>query len=246
VTVPVCKRERLLPYWLLSLVLHLVAVVLFVRLGGGRVSPPPVRVIEVELEELDRRPEQQPAGPAATPPRKKERHRSPSGRIEPAAPEAAQPRRSERQAIPVADEHETPASPEPSSVQKNDTTPAPRTTRRDSSPGEAPTLRPSGATKVEVAPDGRYLAQIRGLIERRKEYPVPARKTGQEGTTMVSFILGKNGELKEARIAVSSGRTLLDRAALRAVENVGRFPPFPVDTWGDSRTFQAPISFRIE
>jgi protein TonB len=90
------------------------------------------------------------------------------------------------------------------------------------------------------------MAQIRGLIERRKEYPVQARKTGQEGITMVSFVLGKNGELKEARIAVPSGRTLLDRAALRAVESVRRFPPFPIDTWGDSRTFQVPISFSLE
>jgi TonB family protein len=80
--------------------------------------------------------------------------------------------------------------------------------------------------KRERRPDGRYLAQLRGLFERLKEYPVQARKAGQTGTTMVSFILGKNGELKKAGIAVPSGRMMLDRAALRAVGSVGRFPPF--------------------
>lgn len=240
------NRERLLPYWLFSFGLHLAAVTLFVWLGGGRVPPPPVRVIVVDLKEPGRRPDKEAVKPAATPPAKIEHLRPPSRRIKPAAPEVESPRRSGRQLVSDTGLHEAPAATEPTSVLKSDAAPVPRTPVSDKAPAEAPVPRPSVAPKIDVAPEGRYLAQIRGLIERRKEYPVQARKTGQTGTTMVSFILKKHGELVEARVAGTSGRTLLDRAALRAVESVGRFPPFPDHSWGDSRAFQVPISFRIE
>ena len=90
-----------------------------------------------------------------------------------------------------------------------------------------------------------YLAALKEIIERHKEYPLMARKGRMEGTVRISCKLTRTGEIIETSIAGSSGREILDRAAMRSVRTVGRFPVVPSEIKGDSFCFVAPITFRL-
>jgi len=244
---------RLLPFCLVSLGLHLAAFAFLAWSSGGRATPPPAKVIEVRLEDLVRQEVAERVLQSDSRPKPVAQPRQPAKRGKGSVRVPTSRQRPERQpsAPPAVG---APAQADPSHASTVDPAPVTQSTRHEphvDAPAErrihkveAPTVA-GDAAGAEVA-EARYTALIRALIERRKEYPPQARKAGQTGTTLVGFVLAKNGELLEAKVAGSCGRSLLDRAAVRAVEGVGRFPPFPERAWGDSRVFQVPISFRIE
>lgn len=91
-----------------------------------------------------------------------------------------------------------------------------------------------------------YSETLRETIEKQQRYPIMAMRSRQEGTVEVSFLLERSGFLLECRITRSCGHSLLDRAALAAVEEVGRFPPFPAEIKLDQATFIIPITFRLD
>jgi len=107
---------------------------------------------------------------------------------------------------------------------------------------DAPTRRPE---PVDIRLDSTYLAALREVIERNKEYPLTARKGHMEGTVHISCILSRNGELRGGTVVKTSGFGILDYAALRAVRAVGQFPLVPPEIKGDSFSFTVPITFRL-
>lgn len=90
-----------------------------------------------------------------------------------------------------------------------------------------------------------YLQVLRQRIEERRNYPLPARKGRQEGRAIVRFRLDRQGRLCETWIAVPSGSSLLDRAALRAVTEAAPFPALP-ESIDAATTFDVPLTFRLE
>jgi TonB family protein len=101
-----------------------------------------------------------------------------------------------------------------------------------------------GQTGKESLAD--YSHRIRALIERHKKYPLAARKMGVQGSVVVSFSLDSHGELRVVSLAKSSGDSTLDNAGMRAVRNVGKFPPPPRPVMqGDEVSFRIPITFAI-
>jgi protein TonB len=59
------------------------------------------------------------------------------------------------------------------------------------------------------------------LLERlrsMKQYPPVARRLGQEGVVVLEARIGADGRLEEARIKRSSGHSLLDREAVRLLQ----------------------------
>jgi protein TonB len=90
-----------------------------------------------------------------------------------------------------------------------------------------------------------YQKQLRELIERHKQYPLLARRGRQQGQVVVEFDINRTGELSSARVARSSGHSLLDRSALKAVHAVGRFPEPPA-MLQENRRYQISISFLLE
>jgi protein TonB len=90
-----------------------------------------------------------------------------------------------------------------------------------------------------------YQRQIRELIERYKRYPLTARKGQQQGRVTVGFSLGSGGSLIDAEVIRSSGHRLLDRAALKAVRAVVRYPALP-PSLQDGTRFEIDITFALE
>ncbi|MCR5219968.1 MAG: energy transducer TonB [bacterium] len=68
-------------------------------------------------------------------------------------------------------------------------------------------------------------AAIRGAIERKLRYPALARRQGLSGQVLVSFVVERNGGIRDLRVLRGSGFGLLDDSALSAVRRAAPFPP---------------------
>ncbi|MBI5191187.1 MAG: energy transducer TonB [Nitrospirae bacterium] len=129
--------------------------------------------------------------------------------------------------------------------------------RADSGPARpvtspaVPDARPARSTPAPAVPDNTdavragYQEALRVSIDKRKEYPLFARKSRQEGRCLVVCEIARDGTVRDVRLAKSTGHSQLDRAAVRAVGDVGRFPPVPPELKGDTLSFEVPVSFRL-
>lgn len=243
------KLKGFLGPLLCSLALHVLAALALLA-GGWIYHAPGPQVFQVLL------PPSRPAVqlPTAEAPPKRPRQpmpapESPKPAAEPPKPvEAHAPAAATPTAMPAADSSATaPAQP--------DLAPA-------DFPGASPTESPesTAASGPDVAPvsgfqpsapgaaDSRalYLAKVRNAIEARKSYPALARRSRQQGTVVVHFHLSSDGRLLDHGIVTSSGRSLLDRAALQALELVGRFPTLPEPLGEEMLAFEVPVVFRLD
>jgi protein TonB len=91
----------------------------------------------------------------------------------------------------------------------------------------------------------RYLreqfAYIRERVMERLIYPPLARRQGLTGQVRVEFTIRADGSVEGLRIAVSSGRSLLDQQAVRAVQAAAPFPPPPAPA-----SITLPVLFTVE
>jgi protein TonB len=72
-----------------------------------------------------------------------------------------------------------------------------------------------------------YFGQISAWIDANKDYPTEVKKKRQQGTVVVRFTIGRDGQLLASTIKQSSGHVLLDRAALETLARAAPFPPIP-------------------
>ena len=97
------------------------------------------------------------------------------------------------------------------------------------------------------AAEGGYQARARALIERNKNYPEEALQMSMTGSVVIAYVIDRDGRLVRAEIDRSSGHSLLDQAALRAVRRA-RFEPMPADAWIalTEQVFRTRIDFNLE
>jgi TonB family protein len=88
-----------------------------------------------------------------------------------------------------------------------------------------------------------YTTKIRQMIANAKTYPSRARDKGKQGKALVSFQIGKHGEIIKLLIESSSGHKILDEAARMAVSNAEPFPPIPEKLNKQFAFLELPISF---
>jgi protein TonB len=86
------------------------------------------------------------------------------------------------------------------------------------------------------------LSLISQIVQQRITYPYMARRLGLEGKVVVSFLLTREGEVKEIRIEESSSHTVLDENAIETIKKCSSlFPVPPLDV-----KVRLPISYRLE
>jgi TonB family protein len=85
----------------------------------------------------------------------------------------------------------------------------------------------TGSISLDVSdfPFTYYLRQIQAKISERWAPPRAATRGGERATIM--FEIGRDGSIKEPNLERSSGVTLYDQSALRAVAEASPFPPLP-------------------
>ncbi len=101
------------------------------------------------------------------------------------------------------------------------------------------------ASASRQAMELKYLEELREAIMQHRQYPSRARRKHQEGTATVAFILRKDGRIEQTQIEGSSGYKTLDRAALRAVEELGKFDPIPRELQRDVWPLSVSLQFTL-
>ena len=72
-----------------------------------------------------------------------------------------------------------------------------------------------------------YFTSIKRDIELVWEYPELALTHGLQGKLLLKFTISENGALERLRLLRSSGFSVLDKEAMRAVESASPFHPIP-------------------
>jgi protein TonB len=119
---------------------------------------------------------------------------------------------------------------------------APTTTAQATEPLQEPSkpaARPAAPSRLH-----EYLTMVREAVEVNKDYPAFARQLGQQGTAVVRAEIDRDGRLLRAAILSSSGHQSLDKAALSAVRNAGRFRA-PAEFGLTEVTVDIPIAYKL-
>ncbi len=74
-----------------------------------------------------------------------------------------------------------------------------------------------------------YLHKVKRKIELVWEYPRIAGEMGIQGRLFVKLQIDKSGRLIGVTLLKSSGASILDREAIRAIKEAAPYPPFPKD-----------------
>ncbi|GEM_PF-1139858 len=77
-----------------------------------------------------------------------------------------------------------------------------------------------------------YFKHIRDKLYLVWRYPLEARMSGIQGMAYILFVIDRSGQLKEVKLLKSSGFSILDKEAERALRAAAPFGPFPPD-WPD-------------
>ncbi|WP_305369466.1 energy transducer TonB [Photobacterium leiognathi] len=76
-------------------------------------------------------------------------------------------------------------------------------------------------------------------------YPRLAKRRGIEGTVLVEVLIGKDGKQLKQKLAKSSGASVLDKAALKAIK-LWRFSPHIIDGKAIAHRVQIPVRFKLD
>ncbi len=256
-----------------SLSVHVTVVILLLLWSGAPVrTKAPAPLFTVDLQQVDRPPSLAPESVSAAAARQRPPDSPPKPKTEPRVKAPPKPEPAFRPPVKPKNTEAAPTlmqqslqtiapAPPPTAVpsERNrsaprqeaatatDTRPPPQTVSEIPPVANAASLPRSAADAPRAQEDARqrYLAEIKNLVERHREYPLLARKSRMEGEVTVRARLARGGRLLQAQIENSSGRSLLDRAALRAVRQVANFPPVPAAISGDEIDLTIPIVYRL-
>jgi TonB family protein len=92
----------------------------------------------------------------------------------------------------------------------------------------------------------QYTNSIQVKIGKAKKYPRLAKKRKQQGKTLLSFKLNRDGKVLDLKIESSSGYEILDQAALKAIKEGEPYPNIPETLNKKYAYLKIPISFVLK
>ncbi|WP_456450312.1 energy transducer TonB [Hydrogenimonas sp.] len=110
---------------------------------------------------------------------------------------------------------------------------------------KAPAAAPVDTAAIERA-KADYLAKIRAAIEAHKYYPRISRKMRQTGTVEVQFTILPDGTIKSIEVLAPCRHKKLNKAAVRTLEKIGRFPPIPEKLDVSELSICVPIRYTLK
>jgi TonB family protein len=104
------------------------------------------------------------------------------------------------------------------------------------------------AIGIEKINNPTYISYYQIVREKIKRAAYQNYNRGETGEVFLSFIISKDGELKDVRVLEekSSSQAYLQQIALRSIKNASPFPPFPKELDYPRLSFNVIISFEIE
>jgi protein TonB len=166
----------------------------------------------------------------------------------PAAPGAhtADPRRAAGSAEPVRPapaRHAQPAAQVPSPALTTAAAATPRHATIIREPRDQPAQDTVAAVR-EPSAEARVRAAVHAAFRARFEYPRRARLKGWQGTVVIALRILPDGGVRNVRIADSSGIDVLDRAALRSLQDL-RVPQAVAWMAGREMDMIIPVEYRL-
>lgn len=140
-----------------------------------------------------------------------------------------------------------PAKPKPVRAEAKKPTearPAPRTSAAPRAERQAPAaaVATAGASAAAIA---SYNQIVAAHLQRFKQYPAASKAAGEQGTSRLSFSLGRGGQVLGSRLAGSSGHPALDGETMAMVRRAQPFPAFPPEMNQASMSFSVPVRFSL-
>ncbi len=93
--------------------------------------------------------------------------------------------------------------------------------------------------------ESQYLSKVRSLIEENKIYPKTAKRLNQTGKVFVSFVITKDGKIKDIKIVKSSDFERLNEAATEILSQIGKFEAIPEKLKKEEFEITIPISYEL-
>jgi protein TonB len=98
--------------------------------------------------------------------------------------------------------------------------------------------------KSAIPPKEQYVKEhflyIKESVQKKIAYPRMARKMGWQGRVLISFVICRDGSVKNIRIVESSGFKALDKNAVEAIQKEAPFPKPPV-----SAEIIIPVTYKL-
>jgi len=91
----------------------------------------------------------------------------------------------------------------------------------------------------------KYINQIYNSIKITKKYPKMAKRLNQQGVAEVSFTINKNGCISNVKLYKSSGYSLIDKAAVKAVKKIINLKPIPKKLNKNKWEMVLPINYKL-
>jgi protein TonB len=108
------------------------------------------------------------------------------------------------------------------------------------SPAPAATADPR-ARKQEAD----YFALLSAHLNRRKTYPVEARRAREQGVVTVRFTVDRDGNVSDVTLKRGSGHAILDEETLALVQRVAPMPRMPATMQRERLTLSLPIEYSL-
>lgn len=113
-------------------------------------------------------------------------------------------------------------------------------------PATAPAPAGAGSDPRVRAAEVDYFSLLSAYLNRRKTYPVEARRARAEGVVVVRFTVDRDGTVSGTAIKRSSGHDLLDQATLALLQRVAPLPRMPGTMQRQSVTLALPIEYSLK
>ncbi len=106
--------------------------------------------------------------------------------------------------------------------------------------------RTGDSTKINplIDVEKQYALRLRAILEKRMEFPEAAKRMRITGRVSLRLHLNSMGKILSFGIAESSGKEILDQAALRLIDKIQEFPEFPSAISRRDWLFFIPIEYR--
>lgn len=103
-----------------------------------------------------------------------------------------------------------------------------------------------GLTAEDMAQITAWQKDIVVRISKAKRYPPQARKKGITGEAVVRFTIDRYGKVLAREIEKSSGAPVLDQAALKVFDEIGKLPTAPNHLAGAEFTLMVPLRYSFK
>lgn len=90
-----------------------------------------------------------------------------------------------------------------------------------------------------------YIAELKYDLEKRKKYPVMAKKMGHTGRVTVKFEINRKGEIIHSEIMEPSSHASLNDSVQKLLSETKAFKPLPEEIQRTTWKFILPVEFRL-